>query len=47
MAGNRIGEASLSDSGPSNQQVAYGVIHGITPPPTNFFDQQGSAYEFG
>lgn len=46
MASNRIGETGLSGSGTSNQHIAYGVVHGITPP-TNFFDQQGSAYDFG
>ncbi|XP_058088276.1 transcription factor TGA2.2 isoform X2 [Magnolia sinica] len=49
MAGNRVGaESGLSDSGPSNQHITYGILHGIAPPPsTNLFDQHGSAYEFG
>ncbi|XP_077235781.1 transcription factor TGA2.1-like isoform X2 [Tasmannia lanceolata] len=47
MEGNRIGETGLSDSGPSNQHIAYGVLHEITPSATNFLDQQGSAFEFG
>ncbi|XP_068658366.1 transcription factor TGA6-like isoform X2 [Aristolochia californica] len=47
MAGNRVGETGLSDLGASNQHIAYGVLHGIPPPATNFIDQQASAFEFG
>ncbi|CAA7397021.1 unnamed protein product [Spirodela intermedia] len=42
MAGQRVGETGLSESGPSYQSLAYG-IHGI-PSAANFFDQEGSAY---
>ncbi|XP_068661810.1 transcription factor TGA2-like [Aristolochia californica] len=47
MAGNRVGETGLSDSGASNQHIAYGLLHAIPPPATNFIDQQASAFEFG
>ncbi|XP_077230626.1 transcription factor TGA2.2-like isoform X2 [Tasmannia lanceolata] len=47
MAGHRIGETGLSESGPSNQHISYGVFHGITHAATDFLDQQGSAFEFG
>ncbi|KAF8395388.1 hypothetical protein HHK36_019334 [Tetracentron sinense] len=46
MAGHRVGETGLSDSGPSNQHIPYGVLHGITPA-TNFINQQRSAFDFG
>jgi len=29
MAGQRVGETGLSESGPSSHHVPYGVLHGI------------------
>ncbi|KAL4183041.1 hypothetical protein AMTRI_Chr11g153230 [Amborella trichopoda] len=44
----RISEVGLSDSEPSTQHLVYGVLHGISPPSSNFIDQHGStAYDFG
>ncbi|OVA06007.1 Basic-leucine zipper domain [Macleaya cordata] len=48
MEGHRVGETGLSDSGPSNQHTPYSsVLHGINSPATTFFNQQGSAFDFG
>ncbi|KAG9458995.1 hypothetical protein H6P81_003503 [Aristolochia fimbriata] len=48
MADNRIADTGLSsDSGASNQHIAYGVLHGLPSSATNFIDQQASAFEFG
>ncbi|PKU65402.1 transcription factor TGAL5 [Dendrobium catenatum] len=43
MSDHRVGETGLSDSGPSNQPLTYG-LHGFSPAGTNFFDQEGAAY---
>ncbi|XP_057473151.1 transcription factor TGA9-like isoform X2 [Actinidia eriantha] len=46
MASHRVGETGLSDSGPSNYQIPYGVFHGINPS-TSFTNQERSAFDFG
>ncbi|KAG2670752.1 hypothetical protein I3760_14G102400 [Carya illinoinensis] len=47
MASHRVGETGLSDSGPSNHHVPYGVFHGFNAPSTSFINQEGSAFDFG
>ncbi|OVA09978.1 Basic-leucine zipper domain [Macleaya cordata] len=47
MAGHRVGETNLSNSGPSNQHMAYAVQHGINISPSTNFIQQGSGFDFG
>lgn len=36
MAGHTVGGTGLSDSGPSNHHIPYGVLHGINPVTTSF-----------
>ncbi|XP_062083038.1 transcription factor TGA9 [Humulus lupulus] len=46
MASHRVGQTTgLSDSGPSNHHIPYGVFH--TTPSTSFINQDGSAFDFG
>lgn len=47
MAGHTVGGTGLSDSGPSNHHIPYGVLHGINPVTTSFINQEGSAFDFG
>ncbi|XP_021628659.1 transcription factor TGA9 isoform X2 [Manihot esculenta] len=47
MASHGVGETGLSDSGPSNHHLPYAAIHGINPPSTSFFNQEGSPFDFG
>ncbi|PSS03134.1 Transcription factor like [Actinidia chinensis var. chinensis] len=46
MASHRVGETGLSDSGPSNYHIPYGVLHGINPS-TSFINQERSDFDFG
>ncbi|XP_027911782.1 transcription factor TGA9-like isoform X2 [Vigna unguiculata] len=46
MAGQRIGETGLSESGPSSHQVPYGVLHGINTSASSLMNQ-GSGFDFG
>ncbi|XP_073000262.1 transcription factor TGAL5-like isoform X2 [Typha latifolia] len=43
MANHRVGETGVSDSGPLQQSLIYG-IHGSTSTATDYFNQQGAAY---
>ncbi|KAK8463995.1 hypothetical protein PHAVU_011G093700 [Phaseolus vulgaris] len=46
MAGQRVGETGLSESGPSSHHVPYGVLHGINTSASGLMNQ-GSAFDFG
>ncbi|GMH11127.1 hypothetical protein Nepgr_012968 [Nepenthes gracilis] len=47
MAGHRVGETNLSESGPSDDNISYSVLHGLTPSPNPFINQGRSAFDFG
>ncbi|XP_047157148.1 transcription factor TGA9-like isoform X2 [Vigna umbellata] len=46
MAGQRLGETGLSESGPSSHHVPYGVLHGINTSASGLMNQ-GSGFDFG
>ncbi|GAB4859773.1 Transcription factor tga9 [Ancistrocladus abbreviatus] len=47
MASHRLGETNLSESGPSNHNLSYAVLHGLNPSPNPFINQGGSPFDFG
>ncbi|GAB4824704.1 Transcription factor tga9, variant 2 [Ancistrocladus abbreviatus] len=47
MASHRLGETNLSESGPSNRNLSYAVLHGLSPSLNTFINQGGSAFDFG